>query len=124
MVTKLHTTQFMCMCISDQESRSGPAQWAIISGLFLVLQTGLLDQKALQDPWVPLHMAFLGILGAFLVGFLKLSVRKWEPWAIAVLSGVLSTAIGSFGQTIPIFCVGWILLAAWSFSIVYRGVWK
>lgn len=69
-------------------------------------------------------MALLGILGAFLVGFLKLSVGKWELGAIAVLSGVLSAAIGSFGQTISILCVGWILLAAWSFSIVYRGVWK
>jgi hypothetical protein len=117
---------------SQIETRLEPGKrvlgWLIISGLFMVLQATLLDQALLQDPWIPIHLALVGLFGAFLLGLRRLpSVRKGEIWALAGLSAIPGVGLGFTGHCFTenhgaVLAAGWIILALWCFSIAYRGV--
>ena len=96
-------------------------RFTVLTGIFLALHTLFMDRECLQDPWIPLHIALLGILGSTV--FLKIKIKKGirEFFALLGFSFFLTLLVGSFRLGGVVLGLGWAILATWSAWIAVRG---
>ena len=97
------------------------AGWALILGVFLVFHTVILVQKDLERPLAPLHLALVGLLGAFLFGALESKASRLSLTGIALGSGLLSLGFRSSSIGVVVMAAGWPVLIFWSARAALRG---
>jgi len=91
-----------------------------VTGVLVILHTLLMDRESLQDPWIPVHIAVLGIVGAILYST-PARVRTLEVIALAALSFGLTWLSGAVASKGAVFVPGWAILGAWGARIILRG---
>jgi len=88
-----------------------------ILGIFLLLHALCLGQLDLEERLVPLHLAWMGYVGACIFSALGSRVRALELLAVMILSILLSLLSGQ----IWILALGWVAFIVWSTSVAFRG---